>query len=232
MSEQATADAVQPSPANGQTTPSESEFSQREPNYGGTESRRRLYRLLEEIWGPSRQKQIRGLVGVKNSRAETEAACTTVENAGTQKRILLLCAMVWGAPEHIVESLQKIYHGTAPGHTVARTTASDAEVKAAYQRGKADLLAEQAAKGKRNEALAIVCDRHSDFQEVCKALPELPRVVWAEVTTAAEAGRTDLLEAVYLLREVPLACEEIREMGETDLAVRRFRNFAVDRGAR
>jgi len=190
-----------------------------EPDYGSAGSRRRIYRLLEETFGPSRHAQIQGLLSMRRAAsdsADKERPSTASEN--TQNQILSLCAKIWGAPENIVASLDKIYHGTAPGNTAVRT-ASDAELKAAYERGRSDLTAEIVFA----ERLAAIRAKYSDF-DACwnRVRPLVPRVVWEE---AAELEHG--LEGAYQLSKLPELATELAAL-EPENARARFRFFVHD----
>jgi hypothetical protein len=212
-------------PVNGNGAAAETAQPQGEPNYGGKESRRRVYALLEEVWGPSRHAQILGLITVRNNARDPEKV-PPVTMIGTQNRILALCATIWGAPENIVESLQKIYHGATPAHTLART-ASDEELKSAYKRGRADLEKEI----EFAERISAIRARYSDFDEVWRRVrPLVPRTVLEEM-----AEHPDGLDSAYQLSKLPELCQELSEL-EPEKARERFQHFvrdlkAITRGA-
>ncbi len=141
-----------------------------------------------------------------------------MDNASTQKHILGLCATIWGEPRNIVERLEKIYHGAAPGNTIVKT-ATDAELRAAYQRGRTDLQAEIAFA----ERLAEIQARYPDFDRAWASVrPLVPRVVWAEMADSEHS-----LESAYHLSKLPELCQELSEM-ESERARERFRHFLKD----
>jgi len=198
---------------------------EQEPNYGGIDSRRRVYRLLEEIFGPSRHAQIQGLLGIRNNTKDaaekSEPLPAAMENAQMRKRILLLCASIWGEPQHIVDSLGKIYKGTTPAHTATKD-AGDEALHAAYQRGRADLQAEIVFA----ERLSAIRAKYPDFDHAWASVrPLVPRVVWEEA-----ADLTHGLEAAYQLSKLPELARELSEL-EPEKARERFRHFVRDLAA-
>jgi hypothetical protein len=141
-----------------------------------------------------------------------------MENAQTRKRILLLCSTIWGEPEHIVESLLKIYKGTTP-ERMARKDVGDEALSAAYRRGRSDLEAEiQFA-----EKLAKIRAKYFDFDSAWASVrPLVPRVVWEEAANL-EHG----LEGAYQLARLPELARELAELSP-EKARERFRHFVKD----
>ncbi len=100
-----------------------------------------------------------------------------------------------------------------------RVEAPDEALRAAYGRGRADLLAEI----KFAERLAEIRSRYPDFDSSWNRVrPLVPRVVWAEVADS-EHG----LEAAYRLAKLPELCRELSEL-DPEKARERFRHFVKD----
>jgi len=158
--------------------------------------------------------------GSPSDNAEPQLAPPNSEpqerNKGFKRRILHLVEEMFGpSPNAQIQGLIKMRKG---GQIVV-TAASDDELKAEYERGRADLLAEiQFA-----ERLAAVRAKYPDFDSAWHSVrPLVPRTVWAEM-----ADNPDGLESAYQLSKLPELCEELSKL-DPDKARERFRHFVND----
>jgi hypothetical protein len=133
--------------------------------------RRRILHLVEEMFGPSPNAQIQGLIAMRK------------------------------------------------GGQIVVTVASDEQLRAEYERGRADLQAEI----EFAERLAAVRAKYPDFDSAWKSVrPLVPRSVWAEM-----ADNPYGLESTYQLSKLPELCEELSKL-DPDKARERFRHFVRD----
>jgi hypothetical protein len=192
MSEQATVQA----PSNGNAAPAAPQLAERK--YGGADSMRRVKQLLSELFGPSPAKWIQGLLDLrKNVLPSVNGNWRELERklqTETKQR------------EALEAELRSVPHG-------------DAELKAAYQRGRADLQAEIVFA----ERLAEIQARYPDFDRAWASVrPLVPRVVWEE---AAELEHG--LEGAYQISKLPELAAELAEL-PPEKARERFRFFVRD----
>lgn len=152
-----------------QALTSQSLSSESEPQDRNKGYKRRVLHLVEEMFGPSPNAQIQGLIKMR-------------------------------------KSAQVIIH-------------SDADLKAAYQRGREDLQAEIVFA----ERLAAIRAKYPDFEQAWASVrPLVPRCVW-EQAADLEHG----LEGAYQLSKLPELALELSEL-EPEKARERFRHFVKD----
>jgi hypothetical protein len=152
-------------------TPADSGAAEPEIQERNKGFRRRILHLVEEMFGPSPNAQIRGLVAIRKS-----------------------------------------------GQIVV-TAASDDDLKAAYQRGRADLQAEIVFA----ERLSAIRQKYFDFDHAWgQVRPLVPRAIWEEAADL-EHG----LEGAYQLSKLPELAAELAEL-PPEKARERFRFFVRD----
>lgn len=136
-------------------------------------------------------------------------------NKGSKRRILHLVEEVFGpSPNAQVQGLINV----RKGERVVRD-ATEEQLKAAYQRGRADLQAEI----EFAERLSAIRAKYPDFDQAWRSVrPLVPRVVWQEM-----ADHPDGLESAYQLSKLPELCQELSELGP-EKARERFRHFVRD----
>lgn len=189
-----------------------------EPQERSKGSHRRILHLVAEMFGASPHDQIQGLLSMRNKVRDAANNEPPTATGNARNKILHLCATIWGAPENIVESLKEIYRGAAPGNTVTRT-ATDDELKAAYQRGRADLRAEI----EFSERLSAIQAKYPDFDHAWASVrPLVPRSVLADMADDANG-----LEGAYALAKLPELCEELSAL-DPEKARERFKHFLRD----
>lgn len=165
-----------------------------ERKYGGEPSMARVKQLLSELFGPSPAKWIIGLLGVRKN------VLPSVN--GNWRELETRCK----AAEKELAELRSAPH-------------SDGELKAAYQRGRADLQAEIVFA----ERLAEIRAKYSDFDAAWRSVrPLVPRCIWEEAADL-EHG----LDGAYQLSKLPELADELSGL-EPEKARERFRHFVKD----
>ncbi len=165
--------------------------------YGGEPSFRRVKQLLEELWGPSPAAQVEGLSSVRKTGGKKQ------RDEERNWRALVAERDTWRAKAEAAE----------------QKPTSEAEIRAAYQRGRADLQAEIVFA----ERLAAIRAKYPDFDSAWNRVrPLVPRAVVAEAADL-EHG----LEGAYQLSKLPELCQELSEM-DAERAGERFRFFVRD----
>lgn len=150
-------------------------------------------------------------------RYDAAASETQERSKGSHRRILHLVGEMFGPSPHAqIQGLLKM-RGLRGEQIVVN--AKDEELKAAYQRGRADLQNEIIFA----ERLAAIRAKYPDFDSAWSSVrPLVPRVVWEEAADL-EHG----LEAAYQLSKLPELASELSEL-EPDKARERFRHFVKD----
>lgn len=137
-------------------------------------------------------------------------------NKGFRRRILHLVEEMFGpSPRAQIDGLIKVRKGIQ----IVVSKPTDEELRAEYQRGRANLQAEIVFA----ERLSAARAKYADFDAAWRSVrPLVPRAVWAEM-----ADHPDGLESAYQLSKLPELCQEL-SMLEPEKARERFRHFVKD----
>jgi hypothetical protein len=178
--------------------------------YGGEPSRRRVWRLIEEIFGPSQANQIQGLLKIRRG-APGAGPEKTSEEKETEKELNF---------KALREKTARIEAELEEYRTGKRKPESQAvALREAYQRGRRDLENEIVFA----QRLAAIRARYENFDAAWNRVrPLVPRAVLMEA-----ADLEDGLEACYHLARLPELCSELAEL-PPGKAQERFRHFVRD----
>lgn len=198
-------EAVQPNATDGQAA--QPQLAERK--HGGEPSMARVKQLLSEMFGPSPASWIQGLLAVRKGASPQDAKQAEQER---NWRALEADRGDWRARAEAAEKELEQWRA-------GRTPSSDPEIRAAYQRGRADLQSEILFA----ERLAAIRVKYPDFDRSWgRVKPLVPRDVWAEM-----ADHPDGLDGAYWLSKLPELCQELSEL-PPEKAVERFRHFVKD----